>query len=333
MTRLRSLALLALLSQTSSLSVEAADRQVPPTLEVAREVAIAPGTSEKIVVAEKAGPFRRSLRLHVPKGFDPSRTYPLVVALHGGVATARIFETQSALSEAADRHGFFVAYPNGMGIFSALRHWNGGYCCARARRIGLDDPGFLDRVRDWVSQAYPIDPDRHYVIGYSNGGMLAYWYAATRADELAGLGIWASSISLGGLEGRWTMPSPETAVPAVIAHGLEDPRLPFDSGYEAGGTKRENSPLLGAVGSARWWAEANGCQEEPTTPTATDDAYETTAWCAESTERRVTLLAYPEGTHDWPGPNRARKLDPGHPLKNADLAETMWRLLDGDRSP
>ncbi len=154
---------------------------------------VAPGTSAKIVLDERAGPFRRSFRLHVPAGADGA-PHPLLVAIHGGLATARIHEDQTGFSAIADREGFYVVYPNGLGVFSLMRHWNGGFCCAQALGDDLDDPGFIDRVIEWTAARHPIDRRRVYVVGYSNGGFLAYWYAALRADRLAGLGIWASSI-------------------------------------------------------------------------------------------------------------------------------------------
>ncbi len=299
---------------------------------VAKPIAIAPGSSAKIVTTERVGGFRRSFRLHVPAGYDhdsePQRRYPLVVALHGGVATGAIFERQSGLSAVADREGFFVVYPNGIGIFSLLRHWNGGYCCARAAKIGLDDPAFLDRVRGWVSAHYPIDAERHYVIGYSNGGMLAYWYAATRADQLAGLGIWASSLArpVDGGDG-WATPRPAVALPAIVSHGSADPRLPYRADDERDPTERGGLALLGAVGSAAAWAEANGCAAPPATSMAADGALEILDWCATS-DAPVRFLGVDDWGHEWPGPKRTTRLEPQLPLAGFDLADRMWAFFD-----
>ncbi len=218
---------------------------------------IAPGTTGKILLAERAFGFRRSFGLHVPKGWVEGEPRPLVVAIHGGFGTARFLERQSGLSDVADRHGFFIAYPNGMGFGSLLRHWNGGYCCGRALRTDFDDIGFIDRVIDQVLERYPIDREQIYVIGYSNGGMLAYIYAAKRAERLAGVGIWASSIgSLERADRRFTQPRPTVPLPAVIGHGLDDPRLPFTGPIEEDGVR-----VVGAEGSAAFWAEANGCDD------------------------------------------------------------------------
>lgn len=290
-----------------------------------------PGSSEKIVLDEKVGGFRRSFRLHVPARLHvltnaetsgANRPRPLVLALHGGFATARILEKQSGLSEVADREGFLVAYPNGFGFFSLARHWNGGLCCGKALKSNFDEFGFLDRVTEWIAERYPVNRQRIYVVGYSNGGMLAHWYASERADKLAGLGIWASSIgSVERPERSWTWPEPKDRIPVFIAHGKSDKRLPYGTPGQRRGTR-----LFGGVGSARAWARANGCTEDPRSSTV--GAVERREWCMGSTAP-VVFLGLEDWGHDWPGPNLTAKLPPTEPLRDYHLAEEMWAFWSG----
>ncbi len=282
---------------------------------------VAPGTSAKIVLDERAGRFRRSFRLHVPADADDDPR-PLIVALHGGLATARILEDQTGFSELADREGFYVVYPNGLGVFSLFRHWNGGFCCAQALDKELDDPGFVDRVIDWTLARYPIDERRIYVVGYSNGGFLAYWYASLHTDRLAGLGIWASSIgALDTPKRSWTWPPPTTPLPAFIAHGLDDRRLPWDTP-----AARDGQEIFGAVASAKAWAEAVGCVEAPEENRSHSDAVMHRSWCAES-PNPVVLLGLEGWGHDWPGPKRTDRLDGSRSLHGFHLAEEMWSFF------
>lgn len=287
---------------------------------------IAPGTTGKILLAERVVGFRRSFRLHVPEGWVDGEARPLVVALHGALATARILEKQSGFSDVADRYGFFVAYPNGLGLGPLFRHWNGGYCCGRALRTDLDDVGFIDRVIEQVVARYPIDREKIYVIGYSNGGMLAYIYAAEHAERLAGLGIWASTLgSLERPERSFSPPRPAAPLPAVIAHAFDDPRLPF-----AGPMEEDDVRLLGAEGSAAFWAAANGCREGPRSQRSHDGAVEERVWCGDSANP-VVLLGIEAWDHDWPGPKRTAKLEPSDPLHGFDLAEELWRAFESFR--
>ena len=313
----------------------------PAAAEDAADIS-APGTSVKIVLDERAGGFRRSFRLHVPVGAD-DEPRPLVVAIHGGFSSAHAHERQTAFSALADRAGFYVAYPNGLGIFSLARHWNGGFCCGKARAEDLDDPGFIDRVIEWTEARHAIDRRRIYVVGFSNGGFLAYWYAALRADRLAGLGIWASSIgSLDTPKKSWAWSPPATPLPAFIAHGQADPRLPWETGRARGNVK-----LLGAVASAEAWAEANGCGEAPVESRSHGGAVVRRSWCAGGPSP-VVLLGLEGWGHEWPGPRRMDKLDvapearkrnvapearqrnPSEPLREFHLAEEMWSFFDRD---
>jgi len=40
-------------------------------------------------------------------------------------------------SDLADREGFVVLYPEGIGLLGYLQHWNAGHCCGRARSPGM----------------------------------------------------------------------------------------------------------------------------------------------------------------------------------------------------
>jgi polyhydroxybutyrate depolymerase len=288
-----------------------------------------PGKSFKQLMAEREGPFPRSYRLHVPAGFDPADPTPrtLVVALHGGVARGAVFERQTGLSELADREGFFVVYPNGIGLFGLLRHWNGGWCCARALRRDVDDVEFLDRVVAEIAALVPIDPDRLVVVGYSNGGMLAYLYAARRSERVAGVGIFASSPGLEDAEGEpvW-LPSEQTVpVPAAILHGTADPRLPV-----AGSRGDEDGRgTLGAREAAALWARRNGCAEEPQSEPSPRSAVEVLAWCDDGPAPvRLELL---EGWgHDWPGPRFTDRRKAPAGLRGYHGAVRLWDLLRPD---
>ncbi len=72
---------------------------------------------------------RRSYMVHIPPNLDPLRPLPLVVAIHGAFETAKDMEKRSGFSNLADKEGFVVVYPNGIGLFGLLQHWNAGHCC------------------------------------------------------------------------------------------------------------------------------------------------------------------------------------------------------------
>lgn len=253
-----------------------------------------PGADTVLAAGERQGPFGRTYRLFVPSAArGKGEPLPLVIALHGGVATARIFAEQTGFSEVAEENDFFVLYPNGIGMLSAFRHWNAGWCCATAAKNGVDDVGYIERVLGQVASSWPIDRDRVFVVGYSNGGMLAHKVALEWGPErVAGLAVFAGPV--GPLGSR-----AETAVaptPAMIIHGTADDRLSVDGSLP----DRRGNELLGARGTAEFWVARNGCEA---TPDRSDGGagWSREAWC-DGTKARVQLDLLEGWSHDWPGP-------------------------------
>lgn len=130
----------------------------------------------------------RDYIVHVPSACVGKKV-PLVVLLHGGLTNAWFVAFESKMSEKADTDGFIVAYPQGSGgIGNLLLTWNAGGCCGPAKMKHRDDIGFVRELILQVQKDFEIDPDRIYVAGSSNGGMLAYQVGAELSDIVAGIG-------------------------------------------------------------------------------------------------------------------------------------------------
>src|ERR1700761_863930 len=168
-----------------------------------------PGT-HKVLVDQRVSGVRRSYYVHVPAGDDGTTPLPVVVALHGAFSTAREFERESSFSALADRERFIVVYPQGIGLGDWFRHWNSGHCCGKARKKNIDDVGFVLATVDDVARRNPVDRARIYLVGFSNGGMLAYRIAAEHPDIVAAVAVVSGTI--GGVpaasEPEWAIPQP-----------------------------------------------------------------------------------------------------------------------------
>ena len=92
--------------------------------------------------------LRRTYHLHVPPGYDGKEPLPLVVVIHGAFDTAKGMEKVTGFSELADRENFLVLYPNGIGLFGFLQHWNAGHCCGKAADDDVDDVRFITATID-----------------------------------------------------------------------------------------------------------------------------------------------------------------------------------------
>ncbi len=203
----------------------------------------------------------RTYLLHVPANYDEQKAWPLVVALHGAFSTAGSFETESGFSDLADRAGFVVAYPNGIGVLGHLQHWNAGHCCGLAEKDHVDDVGFLRYVIDDVARKVRIDPQRIYVAGHSNGAMLAYQFAAENSEKVAAVCVVSGSIGNAKARGRRrTDGPPQTPVPLLAIHGRQDQSVPFAGGPALPSGGRCYVSVFDSVGL---WARYCGCHPTP----------------------------------------------------------------------
>ena len=205
---------------------------------------------------------RRSYLVHVPPVHETLYPLSLVVAIHGAFETAKDMEKRSGFSDLADKEGFVVVYPNGFGLFGLLQHWNAGHCCGKAAADGIDDVGFLTAVIEDVKGRLPIDPNRIYMVGFSNGGMLAYRFAAEKTITLSALAAVAATIgsTSSGDEPLWRMPNPAAPLPLIALHGLADEAIPAQGGVSP--KRGGDQSFLSVKGSTDFWIRNNGCDPD-----------------------------------------------------------------------
>lgn len=280
----------------------------------------------------RTGSYRRRFLLHVPREAPSSRALPLVVVLHGAFSTARDMEAWTGWSDLSDREGFVVLYPEGIGLLGYLQHWNAGHCCGRAVRDGWDDIAFLDAAIEGVCASLEIDPFRIYMVGLSNGGMLAYRYAAERTARLAACAVVAGAIGSrsGTNEPVWTPPVPDRPLPVLILHGDADPTVPYEGGAPS---DRRNgrcySPVLEAVD---FWRSVNSCGPEPQREDSIRGGMAQTWWTGPSGSREVRFCLLHDWGHQWPGGPFTAALPSEHPLHAFEAAPFIWEFLRRHRA-
>ncbi len=104
----------------------------------------------------------RTYLVHVPKSYDGTKPYPVVLAFHGGGSNAEQMVRFCGLSEKADQAGFLVVYPNGTGLLPAMLTWNGGNCCGFAMQHQVNDVAFIRALLDDLESALKVDRRRIY---------------------------------------------------------------------------------------------------------------------------------------------------------------------------
>jgi polyhydroxybutyrate depolymerase len=269
-----------------------------------------PGTYER-VMDRWSGGFRRSYRLHVPTSYR-GEPLPLVVVLHGGFSSADLLAERSRLDALGDEQGFAVLYPNGTGVFEYVRHWNAGHCCGYAKSRRIDDVAFVADVIDEVLLHLAIDERRIYLVGHSNGGMLAYRFAAERPERVAAMAAASSSI-VGSLESddpEIRMPLLKRPIPLVVFHGREDPRVPYAHVEQ----------------TLEWWAGQNVCDPVPEQSELYSGGVLRSRWTGCGQGARIELYTLRGFGHSWPGAHFTDELG-DDPLVGFDAAPILWRFF------
>jgi len=257
----------------------------------------------------------RSYIVHLPPGATLKKPAPVVVVLHGGGGRARQVARATRFSALADREGFIAVYPNGSGRGPLLLTWNARYCCGHALRTGVDDVAFLAAMLDRLAAVYLIDPQRIYLTGASNGGMMAFQAAAA----LSGL-IVAIAPVIAGMFGDEEPPRGPVSV--LMINGLADTSIPIDGGWTANRLTRRawDAPIGPARDTLAYWARAGGCADAPETTRAGDVETVSYPGCGDGTS--VVMKAIHGAGHAWPG--RAGRRGGGTAL---DATREIWRFF------
>jgi phospholipase/carboxylesterase len=169
--------------------------------------------------------------LHRP---ETEARYPTILALHGRG------------SNEADLLGLAPHLPQGLLWISPrapLALGPGSFEWYRVRVIGKPEPEqlfsaieLIDRFVDEILAAYPIDPGRFFLLGFSQGSLLSMCYSLTHPARVAGV-IAQSGYIPNGVE----LEIDEAGVkgkPFLLTHGEQDTLIPVDWGRASHGRLR-----------------------------------------------------------------------------------------------
>lgn len=124
--------------------------------------------------------------VRVPNDYDPTRQYPLLVYLHGGIVSIDAFRdsdpgvTEEPVFKAAP--DAIILYPFGRSTFG----WVNQKAALTSVLTMIDD----------VTKRYNVDQRRIYLGGMSNGATAAFWYATQHTNQFASFYAFAPGTEL-----------------------------------------------------------------------------------------------------------------------------------------
>jgi len=179
-----------------------------------------------------------------------------MVLLHGYTGEGPAHADYFGAPADAERAGYYLLTPNGTIDSRGNRFWNAmpGGCCD-FDGSGVDDVAYLTALVDEAVNTLPVDEDRIYFTGHSNGGYMSYRMACELSDRVAAI------MSLAGGD-YWSETAcvPSQPVSVLHVHGDADDTVSFES----------STWSLGAHATTKRWALRAGCDDVETTGAALD---------------------------------------------------------------
>lgn len=200
---------------------------------------------------------KRNYHIYVP---DNHENRPLVILLHGNRGSSNQVLGRSIISSPqkiwlrlAEENNFIVVAPNGSKGPEKHRGWND----CRTDAVGnpsTNDVLFISELLKKIETQYNHDPQRVFVAGVSNGGIMANRLAMEIPEKITAFASIVSSMPINS-----ACADAETPISALFMNGTEDPLLPYDGGH----IKSERGEVKATDACINYWTARNGTETEP----------------------------------------------------------------------
>jgi poly(3-hydroxybutyrate) depolymerase len=254
---------------------------------------LGPGDHKLTITGRPEG--TRTFHVHVPQTYTTVTAISLVFAWHGLGNKCEEFGSKTSYSTTADKNGFIVVYPCGVGLAPAF---NAGVCCQGIEQT--DDFEFARLMIAKIRDNWPkVNVSRIFTSGYSNGGMMSEVLACKMH------GVFRGAVSVSGVttlnpgntqafdECDKFYANNTRPVAVLKIHGTADPTVPWN------GNPLLRFPPIPA--DHKRWAQRNKCTGNPI-QTFKQGVYSNEVYPAQNCKgfSQVELLTVQGGVHHWP---------------------------------
>ncbi|SVE10325.1 uncharacterized protein METZ01_LOCUS463179, partial [marine metagenome] len=108
--------------------------------------------------------FERCWLTYVPDSTDETISVPLLLDIHGFGVNSHNQMNHTGMDKIAEENNAIVLFPQGYG-----NSWNFGVCCGDSKDNDINDVNFIRFLINHSQEEFPIDSNRVYLTGWSNG--------------------------------------------------------------------------------------------------------------------------------------------------------------------
>ena len=267
-----------------------------------QDATILPDGIAPMTASVRVGGMLRTYDVFSPSPGTAGRV-PALVVLQGRKSSVTLEESRDGLIQLARQGKALVVYPVGY-----RESWNAGACCGPAQAAGVDDLSFLTGlIRSIGSRP---DVSSVYLVGYSNGGRMAYDIVCAHPKLVSSFVVVAAVPVV-------TCPAgPPVSLLEMV--GQLDPILTYDSSSPRQLVNGYREPTV--TEQVAKWGKRDGCT--PAFTSQTTGTFRLQTWSHCSANSVVALGTYETRGHAWP--------TGGGGLPSG--ADVLWRFLMAPRA-
>ena len=213
--------------------------------------------------------------VHTPKDWDGKSPLPTLMYFHGYQESAESVMQDSGIVKFADANGLLLIAPHGKG-----ETWS----YPRSPAQNRDEFAFIKAVLVDLDGRYPVDHQRLWASGFSQGGSMVWYIACEMGDRF---------VAYAPISGDFWLPQPQACKSGPInlrhIHGTSDTTVPM--GGRAIGSSWRQGNLRDGLKVLR---ATNGCKETPDTMSVEDNMH-CENWLSCSSRKELRVCLHPGG--------------------------------------
>ena len=262
----------------------------------------------------KIGDKEREFFINIPASVK-GKIAPVVFALHGGASSSGLAQhVKVDYTKLGEQEGNVTVYPSGVNGWNIGSH--DAYSVKR-RTSDADDIGFFRAMFDTLIKEGVADPQRIYVTGGSNGGVMTQFLVCNLADRIAGAGVVVATLPRAAKK-DW--PKPSRPVPILVMLGTVDPMKPWTG----------NTDQMSADETITFWRKQNACATDGKKWDLPDrDPNDGCRVHAQRWEGKAPVVFYTlEGHgHGWPMQKGRDETGTGPKTRDISAPEEFWKFF------